>query len=1076
MKMAGYFRFPTVCKDKVVFVCEDDLWEVATKGGVARRLTSNLGEVSRPSLSPDGKKLAFIGTDEGNTEVYCMNSQGGEAKRLTFWGNQCLVLGWAEDGKSIVFASNHCQPFLKVYKIYSVSSEGGEPNLLPTGTAVGISFGGGGKTVICRNATDTAKWKRYKGGTAGDIWIDTKGKGDFQRLLTIKGNLASPMWIESRIFFIADHEGTGNLYSTNLDGKDLKRHTDHEDFYARNPATDGKSIVYQVGGKIFLYDVKTDKTKEIEVEFYAPRIQTNRKFIDASAYLEDYSLHPKGHSVALTIRGKAITMANWEGPVSQHGIRDGVRYRLARWLNDGERIITVSDVEGEECLEIITVDGSKPNVIFSDLDIGRPLNLMINPKEDKVAFSNHRLEVLVVDLSEGKLLEIDQSGFARTETVAWSPDGKWLAYDFAKNSQTSCIKICKIETNEKCEVTKSDFRDYNPSFDPEGKYLYFLSNRDFNPVYDTLFFDLNFPQSSKPFLVTLRKNLISPFIPVPKAPESHETMLEKMQQLKENEQKAEEKLIEIDFEGIQNRVLVFPVPVGNYNQIWGILGKALFTDFPIRQTLKDEGEDNSEEGKGILFAYDFESYKTETLVSEISSFKLSRDRKTLIYRSENKLRVVRAGEEVNGKERQKKQTSRETGWILLNRIKIGINPVPEWKQMFSESWRLQRDHFWTPDMSKIDWKDVYERYSPLIDTLSTRSEFSDVMWEVQGELGTSHAYEYGGDYRTSPRYSVGKLGAEFSFNKKNWVVSSIAKGDSWSEYSSSLSKPGINVKVGDVLLKVCGLEVNEQVSPHELLVNQAGSEIVLTFADGEKTKNVTVKTLKGETALYYREWVEKNREFVHNATNGKVGYVHVPNMGADGYAEFHRYYLSEVAKESLIVDVRFNGGGHVSPLLLEKLARKRLGYDSQRYGKPAPYPQESVLGSIIALTNENAGSDGDIFSHCFKLMKLGKLIGKRTWGGVIGIWPRNTLADGTVTTQPEFSFWFKDVKWGVENYGTDPDIDVDIKPQDYIQGKDPQLERGIEEILKEMASKDYKPLYPDFSERPNLAKPKLPER
>jgi tricorn protease len=399
--------------------------------------------------------------------------------------------------------------------------------------------------------------------------------------------------------------------------------------------------------------------------------------------------------------------------------------------------------------------------------------------------------------------------------------------------------------------------------------------------------------------------------------------------------------------------------------------------------------------------------------------------------------------------------------------------------MYREAWRLQRDFFWTEGMLGINWDQVYSRYLPLIDRIGTRSEFSDLIWEMHGELGTSHAYEMGGDYRESPTYAQGFLGADFDFDTASghWVVTRIVRGDAWSsQYGSPLETPGINIEAGDAIVAINGRHLAADRSPHEQLVNTAGTEISVTFitkSTGEQ-HTVTLKALANETPVRYREWVEDNRRRVHEATNGKVGYVHVPNMGPLGYSEFHRGFLSEVGRGSLIVDVRFNGGGHVSQLILEKLARKRIGYGLPRHGMPEPYPMYSVGGPIVAITNENAGSDGDIFSHGFKLMRLGPLIGKRTWGGVVGIWPRNPLVDGSITTQPEFSTWFEDVKWGLENYGTDPDIDIDITPQDYVAGRDPQLERAIAEAMRQMQERPFN--LPDFSDRPVMAPEPLPQR
>ncbi|MCI0526305.1 MAG: PDZ domain-containing protein, partial [Nitrospira sp.] len=627
------------------------------------------------------------------------------------------------------------------------------------------------------------------------------------------------------------------------------------------------------------------------------------------------------------------------------------------------------------------------------------LNLYVSPRKDRnqIVFPNHRHELLWVDLNEGILRKLDHNPFHRIAGVTWSPDGEWVAYGYFATNYTSCIKLCKIATGETFRITQPDFVDMAPAFDPEGKYLYFISARIYDPVYDNLYFDLNFPKGMRPYLITLQNDLKSPFIPelrAPGQPKSKENMegktegkeegKEEEKKEKKEEKKPEEvKPIRIDLDGIQYRVAAFPVPEGLYGQIMGIPGKALFISFPSEGSLGNVWwETHEPPAKGILEMYDFEEQKRDTIVSGVTDFKLSQQGKTLIYRVGNKLRVWKAGEKIE-ESQAKDGFSRKSGWLDLSRIKISVTPPTEWRQMYREAWRLQREHFWVPDMSGIDWERVYKRYLPLIDRLCTRSEVSDLMWEMQGELGTSHAYEIGGDYRPSPAYRLGLLGADFTFDTPSgtWKIARIVHGDSWDEkWDSPLNAPGVNVKEGDILLAVGGYSVGRDTSPYELLVNQAGTYVTLTIAaeDAANSRTVTVKALENETPARYREWVETNRKWVHEKTNGRVGYVHIPNMGPWGYAEFHRYYHAELQYDGLIVDVRFNGGGHVSQLILEKLARRRIGYDVQRWGQPQPYPSYSVLGPIVALTNEFAGSDGDIFSHCFKLMKLGVLIGKRT--------------------------------------------------------------------------------------------------
>lgn len=1046
-QIKGYYRYPTISRDRIVFCAEDDLWMVPIQGGMARRLTANLGEVTHPFFSPDGELLAFTGREEGHTEVYFMPAQGGPAKRLTYLGSDSFVVGWHPNDKSILFASNSCQPFIRLLYLYTVDINGNELKRLSVGPARNISFGHKG-VVIGRNTGDPARWKRYRGGTAGEIWIDEKGTGKFHTLIKLKGNLANPMWIGNRIYFLSDHEGIGNIYSCFLSGKDLKKHTNHKEFYARNASTDGKHIVYHAGADIYLFNPSTDKTRQIEIEYHSPHIQRSRKYTSCEKYLEDYSLCPDGSSVALASRGKSFTMGNWEGVVLQHGRPDGVRYRLTRFLNDKKRVIIISDDGGEEHLELHYSGNIKPHKSFK-VNIGRPYEMLVSPKKDEVILTNHRQEVIWVDLSSLKSKIIDKSRYGPIAGFDWSPDGRWVAYSFAINRQIWIIKICKIKTGEIWEVTEPVLRDIAPCFDTEGKYLYFLSCRVFNPVYDNIHFDLNFPKGMKPYLITLQKDIPSPFVPKPQPFREEEEKQKK---------KRQEKKVDIDFEEITERIVSFPVEEGIYSNIAGIKDQIFYTWHPVEGSLERQWFAKEPESKASIKVYNLKSLEETIFVDKVTSFKLSKDGSAMIIRVGNKLRVIPTVKKAGGEKKEieeEKKPGRKSGWLDLNRMKVSIEPISEWQQMIREAWGLQCDYFWREDLSGIDWKGVFKRYYPLVKRVASRSEFSDLIWEMQGELGTSHAYELGGDYRPKPEYRSGFLGADLVYDKKRdaYRFKYILRGDPWDNKNSPpLKRPGVNVKEGMLLLAIGAQRVGKDFPPQRLLVNQADMELELTVAeeDGSSPRTVCVKALKDERPLRYREWVESNRRYVHKVSKGKIGYLHIPDMMAPGYAEFHRYFLAELDREGLIVDIRFNGGGHVSQLLLEKLARKRIGYDYSRWMGYLSYPEESVKGPIVALTNEHAGSDGDIFSHSFKLMKLGKLIGRRTWGGVIGIWPRNWLVDGTITTQPEFSFWFKDVGWGVENYGTDPDIEVDIKPQDYVKGIDTQLERAIREILTEL--------------------------
>ena len=1056
MTTTGYPRFPAIYGDQIVFTAEDDLWRVSTAGGRAERLTAGVASATGAHFSPDGRQIAFTGSDEGPKEVYIMPADGGPSRRLTYQAGRANVVGWQPDGTKILYAGSAGLPSGRWTMLYAVSPQGGEPTRLSYGIANAIAFGPRGAVVLGRNIREPAFWKRYRGGTAGYLWIDAEGSGGFKRLLDLNSNIAAPCWIGERVFFLSDHEGIANVYSCLPTGEDVRRHSHQETFYVRNLATDGRLCVYHAGGDLFVLDPSTNEERRLEVELAGSQAQRARQFVPAGKFMDSWALHPKGQAVAITTRGKAFSLSNWEGAVLQHGEIDGPRYRLITWLADGKRLVAVSDVGHEPRLVVFSADGSTPDRTLDQLDIGHVTGLRAAPVGEQVILMNHRNELLLADLAAETLRVLDRSDYGRIEDselvngIAWSPDGRWVAYEQATSAQRVVIKLCRVESGETFQVTEAVRRDTKPSFDPAGRYLYFLSARDFDPVQDTMHFEFSFPKGVRPYLVTLRKDLRSPFQPESALLQADE---EKKAGEKQEEKDSAPEPVEIDLDGITNRIVAFPVPEGRYGRVVGTANGALFSSLPVEGMREGDMFGWKPRSNGSLESYDFEKRKQEHIADEVAEFSVTADGKTLLYYSNDKLRVLKADEkppELQGPERDK--PGRESGWLDLGRIRVSIRPSAEWRQMFGEAWRLQREQFWVADVAGVDWPAVRQRYEPLVDRLTSRGELSDLFWEMQGELGSSHAYEFGGEYRPHPDYRQGFLGVDWQFDASQGVyrIAHIVRGDPWNvRETSPLLAPGVNANVGDAVLAINGQRLTAELGPQQLLVNQADTEVQLLVqsADGA-TRSVTVRALADEFGARYRDWVEGNRRLVHEQTGGRVGYVHIPDMWTDGLAEFHRYYLSEYDYNALIVDVRWNGGGAVSGLVLEKLARPRLGYDFQRWSPPNPYIYNSPRGKLVAITDENAGSDGDIFSHSFKMMGLGPLVGKRTWGGVIGISPYMPLADGTITTQPEFSFWFNDVGWGVENYGTDPTIDVDYMPQDYARGFDPQLARGIAEALR----------------------------
>lgn len=1000
------------------------------------------------------------------------------------------VSGWTADGKEVLFSCNARSNFSEDFFVFAVTPDGGRVRPLNLGGAKTVAISNTGSVLLGRNCIDPARWKRYRGGSTGEIWQGNSTSSKFHQILKLNGNLAWPMWIGQRIYFLSDHEGVGNIYSANLDGTDIRRHSNELEYYARYPSSDGQRIVYTAGARIHLLDPQTNTNIVINVTAASNITQAKRKFVPADEYLEEFDIHPEGHSVGIISRGQIFTMPMFEGAVIHHGRGSRVRYEQFHWLPDGKKFLVVTDENGFHQLKIHRLDETEAPEIITEEDLGRIIEVIISPAKNRLAFTNHKHDLYILDYAKKKLKKIDHSPARTVADLAWSPDGRWLAYTYAQSTTASIIRIADAETGEVHDITRPVRYDFSPEFDPQGKYLFFLSTRDFYPVADETQFNWSFPVATRPYLVTLRSDLQSPLTPKVRpfikedADSDKGTNLDKDSELK------------IDFNGINGRILALPVDQADYRQLQACSkGRVVYTRFPIRPQ-SPLCDSDSEIETGNILAFDLEDQKEIVLQRDVQSIVLGADHQTLLFKSRGRLRAIDALKK-SEIETKSYEPGRENGWLDLSRVQVMVEPSEEWRQMFNEAWRLQKENFWAEDMSQVDWELIHKRYEALLPLVRTRGELSDLIWEMQGELGTSHAYEYSGDYQPCKNYARGFLGADLTYDPdaKGYRIDKIYRGDSWERSTDSpLAEPGLNIKEGDIITAVGGQAVSANLSIEQLLDNHAGDTVQLTIMPANalkidlplkkqsdkddvvdrKARRVTVKTLGSESELRYRSWVESNRRLVHERSNGQLGYVHIPDMGVQGFSEFHRGFLEEHRYPGLIVDVRYNRGGNVSSLLIEKLLRKRIGYDVSRWGQPDSYPKESMGGPLVALTNQFAGSDGDIFSHAFKQYKMGPLVGKRTWGGVIGISVHRTLVDGTVTTQPEYAYWFSDVGWNVENHGVDPDYEVEIAPEEYKAELDPQLSKAIELGLAALKEKPVS--LPDFGKHPSRVLPQsLPE-
>ena len=666
---AGYFRHPTIAGDTIAFVSEDDVWQVAADGGPASRLTAGLSEVSRPVLSPDGGHLAFTSREEHHAEVWCMPGSGGPAHRVTWHGAQAIPRLFLPDGR-ILFVSDAGQPFASQLYAYAVAPAGGQPERLPYGPVREVAYGPDGGVVLGRNTADPARWKRYRGGTAGRLWIDPRGSGQFKPLVDLPGNLASPMWIGRRVLFISDHEGVGNLYSVRPDGRDLRRHTDHDRYYARFAVTDGRRVVYQHAAEIWLFDPDADEANRVEVDFRSPRAQRGRRFVPADRFMSNYAVHPEGRAVAVETRGKAFTMPLWEEAVRQRGRPDGVRYRMAQWTHDGETVVAISDEDGEDAIEVHTADGTARRL--AGLDLGRVIILTPSPTAAQVAITNHRRELLLVDLDSGGLTRLDRSEYGHLSSPTWSPDGRWLAYSSATSVQTISIKLCELASGRTTLVTRPEFRDFTPAFDPSGDYLYFLSYRRFDPVYDSLFFDLGFPKAVLPYLVTLRAELPSPFLARPARVRRSQGRWRR----DDGRPRCGSTSTASTAGWCRSRcprIVTATSPA--------FPARCCSTAGPSRAAWDATGRRLQPDPAGAIEVYDLAEHKHDTLISGASSFTVSRDGCTLVYAAGSRLRAVKAGEKPpEGSEHE--PPGRKSGWIDLERIRVSVDPAAEWRQMY----------------------------------------------------------------------------------------------------------------------------------------------------------------------------------------------------------------------------------------------------------------------------------------------------------------------------------------------------------------------------------------------------------
>ncbi len=1065
--VVGYYRYPAIHGERVVFAAEGDLWEVSSAGGSAARLTTHEGTEAFPKFSPDGQWLAFSGEYQGNVDVYVMPAEGGEPQRLTFHPAADQVVAWRPDSRMIVFRSRRLSPNGD-YNLFEVSREGGHPQPVPVGIASLASFSPDGRYIAFNQfSSEFRTWKRYLGGTAPDVWVGDLQQGTFRKITDWAGTDTFPMWHAGRVYFAADRTGRMNLYSANPDGSDVQQLTHHAEYDVRWPDMDAVRIVYMHGGDLWLLDTSSGQTRQLDISLPSDRVMRRPRIQDASKTLETYELDKEGKRLCISARGELWVRPTKPGRTIQLTRSSGIRERSGVFSRDGKQVACITDETGEQELALFDAAGKEAHRVLTQRGQGWIFGPVWSPDGTKLAYADLTQALFVVDVESGATTQVDASDVWEITEYAFSPDSQWLAYTRQEPNRYQALHLYNVATGARQAVTAGFTDDSEPTWDPKGKCLYFLSNRVINPVMDSVDLQHITLRSTRPCIVILARDGKSPLLPeeLLEEPKEGKKAKEAKKGEKEaaeeaDEEAAEEKppVVAVDLDGIQQRVVELPVDPDNYGGLRAVEGKLLYMSLPIEGLLDDEGADKDEEPKNKLHAYDFKERKDNVLLDALRDYTLSGNGQRIAYRVKDEI-IVKDLDALKGAEAGKEGEEEPKEKIKPAELPLLVNPVEEWAQIFAEAWRLQRDFYWAANMANVDWPAMREKYGRLLPRLGTRQELNDLIGQLIGELGTSHTYVWGGDVREPNDVGVGLLGADLAWDAQAGAVKfvRILRPESWeSDTPSPLTMSHARVQDGDYLFAINNEPLGPNDSVEERLTNLAGQQVLLTVgvqADRSDARDIQIETLSSEEKLRYRDWCRRNREYVAQKTGGRVGYLHLPDMGGDGLAAFIKGFYPQIETDGLVIDVRYNGGGFVSQMIIERLARKVIAFDQPRRGKTETYPSRVHVGHKVVLINQEAGSDGDIFPAAFQMLGLGPVIGTRTWGGVIGIRGDKLFIDGGLSTQPEFAWWDLKRGWGLENHGVEPDIWVDVLPEDWVAGRDPQLDRGLAELDKLLKEK-----------------------
>ncbi len=1035
---ASLFRFPDVSENQITFVYAGDIWIVNKEGGVASRLSSPAGEELFPKFSPDGKNIAYSGNYDGNIDIYTVPSMGGVPTRLTYHGSTDRVVDWTPDGESILFASSRESGRQRFNRLFTISSTGGLAHVLPPAYAEMGSISDDGKQLAFTDKTRLSRtWKRYRGGMAPDIYVMNLNDYSTKNITQNDASDELPMWHKNNIYYLSDNgsEKRYNIWMYDVDAQSSKQLTNFKDYDVHYPSIGPDDIIFEAGGDLYLFNLSLNKYKKVDIKVVSDQIAMLPKTEKVVRYIQHYNISPDGNRALIEARGDIFSLPAEKGFIKNLTQSSGIGERFPAWSPNGDMVAYWSDKSGEYELTIYdTEKGTEKKV--TALGAGFRYNIFWSPDNKKVVFADQTMNINLCDIETGRIKVIDKGlwlfqGGLENFAVSWSSDSQYITWSRGTNNRNSVIFVYDTKENKKTQITSDFYNNFSPAFDPDGKYIYLLTNRELNPNYSNFDNTFIYDKSTLVAAISLKKDTPSLL-----EPENDEVKKEEESEEKKEEDTKEEKKesVEIDFDGLESRMVLLPIDAGSYNDLTATKGKIIF---------RDNTNGDQKNGKNPIVFWDIKDRELKTIIDDANGYIIASNGEKMMVVNQQKVSII------DIKENQKMENM-----VPVQEIEMTIAPREEWNQIFTDAWRMERDFFYDKNMHGVDWDAMKTKYEKLLKQAATREDVNFIIGELIGEMNSSHTYKGGGDEEKAKRRNVGYLGVDWKMNNNAYQVAKIIEGATWdAEVRSPLQEPGVEIQEGDYILAVNGIPITTTKEPYAAFEGLGGKTVELSvsktpsFSDAKK---IIVKTLTSETRLRHLAWIEAKRKKVDEETNGKAGYIYVRSTGIDGQNELVRQFYGQWDKDALIIDERFNSGGQIPDRFIELLNRKNLAYWAVRDGVDWQWPPVAHFGPEVMLINGWSGSGGDAFPDFFRKAGLGQLIGSRTWGGLIGMSGAPSLIDGGMVTTPSFRMYDPDGKWFKEGHGVEPDILVPEDHSDLANGTDNQLEKAIKVVKEEL--------------------------